>query len=339
MTSAEKIKVALAQIAPTMGDVEGNLEKIKKFALEAAQQGADVVAFPELATAGYLSQGMFYDVAEKLSSGLERFAKSVSDVNVILGLVEEDDMGNLYNSALVIRNGEVVKGNWRGRPVSTYRKLYLPTYGMFEESRWFTPGSGVPVYTLSSGSGSFRSGIVICEDYWQPLSVRIAAMRGAQVVFAIASSPKTLQKPRMTHSLLVARAIENAVYVVFVNEAGSQDMVNFWGGSEVIGFDGNAVASAPLREEALVVAELDLYQQRKYREINPMLKEEREEIIRDYAEALREMRERVIERCKSAERRSARRGIPAAARARLRLEGGRTGHFGGDSLAPEKYRG
>ncbi|WP_449461605.1 hypothetical protein PQ610_04280 [Tardisphaera miroshnichenkoae] len=290
MTAAESVRIALAQIGPKMGDVAANFEKIRTYTEKALAAGADVVVFPELATAGYLSQGIFFDVAEKLSSGLKALADVASGISVVLGLVEEDEMGNLYNSAMVLRNGEVVKGTWQGRKVSSYRKLYLPTYGMFEESRWFTPGSGVPVYELDSREGSFKGAIVICEDYWQPLTIRIAALRGAQVIFAIASSPKTLQKPKMTHSLLVARAIENTSYVVFVNQAGSQDMVNFWGGSEIIDFEGNTVVSAPLREEALVVGDVDLYRERKYREINPMLKEERAEVIEDYQSAFAEMR-------------------------------------------------
>ncbi|MFP3219741.1 MAG: nitrilase-related carbon-nitrogen hydrolase [Candidatus Marsarchaeota archaeon] len=286
-----KVKVALAQVAPKMGDVEGNFGKIIDFVDRSVSQGADVVVFPELATAGYLSQGIFFDVAEKSNPNLVRVADAAKGISVVLGLVEEDDMGNLYNAAMVLRDGQIVKGKWMGKDVTSYRKLYLPTYGMFEESRWFAPGSSVPIYDLESKTGRFRAGVVICEDYWQPLSVRIAAMRGAQVVFAIASSPKTLQKPKMTHSLLVARAIENALYVVFVNQAGSQDMVNFWGGSEVIDFEGNSLVTAPLREEALVFADLDLYRERKYREVNPMLREERGEVIEDYARAFKEMRE------------------------------------------------
>ena len=290
MATAESVKIALAQIAPKMGDVKTNFEKIMDYTKRASAAGADVVVFPELATAGYLSQGIFFDVAEKLSASLKALADLAQGINVVLGLVEEDEMGNLYNSAMILRDGEVVKGMWQGRKVSSYRKLYLPTYGMFEESRWFASGSGVPVYELSSSEGTFKGAVVICEDYWQPLTVRIAALRGAQVVFAIAGSPKTLQKPKMTHSLLVARAIENTSYVAFVNPAGSQDMVNFWGGSEIIDFEGNTLVSAPLREEALVFGTVDLYMERKYREVNPMLREEREEVIRDYEIAFEEMR-------------------------------------------------
>ena len=291
MSVPDRIRVALAQIAPKMGDVDANFQKIYSFTEAAVKNAADVIVFPDLATAGYLSQGIFFDVAEKSNPNQKKLAELAKDINVVLGLVEEDPMGTLYNAAMIVSNGDVIKANWLGKKVSSYRKLYLPTYGMFEESRWFAPGSGVPVYDLSSKTGSFKAGVVICEDYWQPLSARIAATRGAQVVFAIASSPKTLQKPKMTHSLLVARAIENALYVVFVNQVGSQDMVNFWGGSEVIDFEGNSIASAPLREESLVVADLDLYKERKFREINPMLKEEREEVIKDYEAAFKEMRD------------------------------------------------
>jgi len=288
---AERIRVAVGQMAPKMGDVRGNFAKLMNMTRAAVDSKADIVVFPELATAGYLSQAIFYDVAEKSSQYLQELAEEAKGISVVLGLVEEDRSGTLYNSAMVLRDGQAASGIWKGKQVKSYRKLYLPTYGMFEESRWFAPGSGVPVYDLDTEHGSFRAGIIICEDYWQPLPARIAAARGADIILAIAGSPKSFGKPAMTHALLTARAIENSTYVAFSNQAGSQDMVNFWGGSEVIDYKGVVVASAPLREENLLIAEVDLYKQRKYREINPIVREEREEVIRDYDEAFKEMRE------------------------------------------------
>jgi predicted amidohydrolase len=114
-------------------------------------------------------------------------------------------------------------------------------------------------------------------------------MRGASVVAILASSPKTLDKPRVVDALLRARAIENTVYAIYVNAAGSQDLVTFWGGSKVVGPNGEVLAEGRLNEEDFFLAELDLYRLRKFRETHPYLRDERMEMIEDYMNAYREM--------------------------------------------------
>lgn len=280
------VRIALAQIKPKIGDLEGNVRKILQFVQRAKERGAQLVAFPELATAGYLSQGLFLEVAEAWGRWFKRLLEASRGITIIVGTVEEDQRGFLYNAALVLARGQVVEGELEGgKKLPSYRKCYLPTYGMFEEARWFAPGKHVPIFRLNGGEGSWALAVLICEDLWQPLPSRIAAMRGAQFICVIASSPKTYKKPEIVEALLRARAIENTVYMGYVNAVGSQDMVNFWGGSACVDAEGKVLAKAGLREEELLVLDLDLYALRKHRELNPYLREERKELIEDYLRA------------------------------------------------------
>jgi predicted amidohydrolase len=287
---SDTVRVAVAQIAPKMGDVEGNVGKILEGIERARRSQAHLVLFPELSTAGYLSQGLFLEAAERERGLLSRLLEACRGIYAVFGIVEDTEMGVLYNSALVLGEGRIIEGEWSSSTTRSYRKCYLPTYGMFEEKRWFAPGHGVPVFPVKpAGVRPFKLGVLICEDLWQPLPARIAAMRGASVVAILASSPKTLDKPRVVDALLKARAIENTVYAIYVNAAGSQDLVTFWGGSKVVGPNGEVLAEGRLNEEDFFLAELDLYRLRKFRETHPYLRDERMEMIEDYMNAYREM--------------------------------------------------
>jgi len=286
-----KLKVALAQTAPKMGDTAGNFAKVFENVEKARAANADVVVFPELATSGYLSQGIFLEMAEREATYLGKLMKATTDIYAILGMVEETEYGTLYNSAMVLGHGRILVGEASGTKQTCYRKCYLPTYGMFEEHRWFAAGERVPTFVLDVPNvGRVKTGIVICEDFWHPLPVASACLRGAQFVCAISSSPKTLRKPAIVDSLILTRAVENCTYVVFVNSAGSQDMVNFWGGSKIFSPEGEILAKAKDMEEDFVVGELDLYRLKKMRQLNPMLRDERREVVQDYLNAYDEMR-------------------------------------------------
>lgn len=286
-----KLRVALAQIAPKMGDTEGNFAKVFENVEKARAAGADAVVFPELATSGYLSQGIFLDTAEREATYLGKLVKTTRDIYVVLGIVEETEYGTLYNSAIMLGHGRVLVGEAGEIKQACYRKCYLPTYGMFEEHRWFAPGERVPTFVLNVPDiGRVRAGVVICEDFWHPLPVAAACLRGAPFVCAISSSPKTLRKPDIVDSLIVTRAVENCTYIVFVNSAGSQDMVNFWGGSKIVSPEGDILCKAKEWDEDFVVGELDLFKQKKIRQLNPMLRDERREVIEDYLSAYQEMR-------------------------------------------------
>lgn len=290
--SKTTIRIALAQIAPKMGDIEGNFSKVFSFVERAKKGGADLVVFPELATAGYLSQGLFLETPEKEESHLDTLLQISTGIYSILGIVEESDMGILYNSAIVVGRGRLSKGYAGDYQTKSYRKCYLPTYGMFEERRWFSPGERVPVFPIKiDGVGVLKVGLAICEDFWHPLPSRIAALRGADVLFFLSSSPKTLSKPHIVDALITTRAVENTTYIGFVNSAGSQDMVNFWGGSKLISPEGEVLAKGRLRYEDLVFGEIDLYRLRKVRQTNPMLRDERREMLEDYLRAYQEMRD------------------------------------------------
>ncbi len=285
-----KVRVGLAQIAPRLGKLDYNFAKIFGNIENAQSKLADIVVFPELATCGYLSQGALLEHREKGNRYLRKLLQETAKIYAVVGMVEETELGTLHNCALVVGHGGVIPGNTSGSQVTSYRKCYLPTYGMFEELRWFGQGVSVPIFSLKLAESNVRMGVIICEDLWQPLPARIASARGAQVIMVIASSPKTLAKPRIVDSLLRARAVENTTYMVFVNASGSQDMVNFWGGSKIVSPEGEILLEAKHGEEDLVVGEIDLYKELKVREMNPMLREERKEIIEDYLKAFEEMR-------------------------------------------------
>ncbi len=247
------MKIAVAQIDAAVGNLEKNIRRHVGFIKRAISKEADVVVFPELSLTGYSVKDLNWDMAVSVAApaAFKELAKLSKEITIIAGGVEEGDNFGLYNAAFVFEDGEVYSG---------HRKIYPPTYGMFEEMRYFSPGKSVRGFQSKHG----KLGILICEDLWHISLPYILASEGAEVIIAIAASPTRISGAgeklpnaviNTEHHKTYARLLSS--YVVFVNRVGIEDGINFWGGSEVVDPSGEVIAAAKLFDEDLVYAELN----------------------------------------------------------------------------------
>ncbi|GAB4488499.1 MAG: NAD+ synthase [Thermodesulfovibrionales bacterium] len=237
------MRVALAQMNPTVGDLRGNAGRIRSFVKRAQARHADIVVFPELALTGYPPEDLLLKprfIADSVSE-LQRICSWIHGIAAVVGFVEQR-RGELYNAAAVISGGRIA---------DVYHKVLLPNYGVFDEHRYFRPGSRFPVYRMNGIS----FGINICEDIWHrngPAAVQAAA--GASLIININASPYEIGKLERREMILQERARENGVSIAYLNMVGGQDELVFDGGSMVCGEDGKLLARGrQFREELLVV--------------------------------------------------------------------------------------
>ena len=268
-------RVALAQIAPRLGEPDANLELAAERLRRAAEQGADLVVFPELALTGYLLQDLVPEVAMRADDErLLRLSREAPEVLVAIGLVEESAEHAFYNSAALLRGGSLI---------DFHRKVYLPTYGLFDEQRFMAPGDRVRATDVGEPIGAI--GLSVCEDFWHPSLPMLQAHDGARLLVNLASGPARApgsaagitaiegwRKMQDTYALLGTCAL------AFCNRVGNEEGLTFWGGSRLLAADGSVVAEAPLYEEALVVGSLDSDDLRMTRYNLPLLTDERHEL-------------------------------------------------------------
>ncbi|HEV8516691.1 MAG TPA: nitrilase-related carbon-nitrogen hydrolase [Candidatus Limnocylindrales bacterium] len=271
------LRIALAQIAPRLGVVEANLDRHRELLAEARAGGADLVLFPELGLTGYLLQDLNAEVAMRLDDPrLRALAEETADLSAVVGFVEESGDHRLFISAALIEDGEI-------RHV--HRKVFLPTYGLFDERRFFAPGSMLRAVPSRLGVGL---GIAICEDFWHLSVPMLLALDGAQVLVNISSSPGRdvaainevgLGTATSWRTLMRAYAQLTTSFVAYCNRVGVEESITFWGGSEVIGPSGATVFQAPLHDEGLFLADVDLADVRRERINLPLLRDERPELV------------------------------------------------------------
>ncbi|MQC16784.1 MAG: NAD+ synthase [Chloroflexi bacterium] len=240
----QTLRVALAQVNTTIGDFEGNRALILGVARRAADAGADLVAFPELAVTGYppedqLLRPSFIQEAERHLMELASEASGLPPL--IVGCLDFTD--HLYNAAAVVHDGRVL---------ARYHKQRLPNYGVFDEERYFQPGATTLVCTI----GGVEVGVTVCEDAWYPEPVQHAAIAGAEVVVNINASPFHAGKVRSRERMIATRASDNTVAIAYVNQVGGQDELVFDGNSMVIDARGEVVARGASMDEDLVVFDL-----------------------------------------------------------------------------------
>ena len=263
-------RVGIAQFAPVLGDVEKNLARVLEFIEQARRDELNLVVFPELALTGYTLKDMVPEVAQRLDSPIVRHLCEASrDIDVVVGFVEESPSYRFYNSGTYLHGGEI-------RHV--HRKVYLPTYGMFDEIRYFAPGESIRAFDMGFG----RAAILICEDLWHPSTAYVAAQDGCELLIGMACSPaRGIQNERELYSAHAWQTLNQmyahffSQYVMFANRIGYEDGVGFWGGSEVIGPDGQSIAEASQFEEEFLVTEIVLEQVRRTRVVSPFLRDER----------------------------------------------------------------
>jgi predicted amidohydrolase len=256
------MKIAVAQIECVLGDLEKNIKKHVDFCDEAIGRKAELIVFPELSLTGYSLKDINVEIAidprtTKLLDKLKQMSKKIS---IVCGLAEEGDNYAIYNSAVFISEGDVK---------FTHRKIYPPTYGLFEEFRYFSRGNDCRAHETKFG----KLALLVCEDLWHMSLPYIAAMDGAKVIIGIAASPTKLAVNKNSFSNYDINTEQHraysrllSTYLVFSNRVGYEDGVNFWGGSEVLDPFGNVIALAKFFEEDMIYADIDLSEVKRARQ-------------------------------------------------------------------------
>ncbi len=270
-------RIALAQVAPRLGDVDANLEIAVDRVRQAAVEGAQLTLLPELALTGYLLQDLIPDVAMRADDPrLLAIGRDGPGMLVAVGFVEETDDHRYCNSVALVRDGAVV---------GLHRKVYLPTYGLFDEGRFTRAGDRIR--TVEVGEPIGRIGLSVCEDFWHASLPMLQALDGASLLVNVAAGPSRapgssagLQAIDGWHKMQDTYALLGTVALAFCNRVGNEEGLTFWGGSRIIAADGSTVVQAPLWEEALVVGTLDTDDLRMQRYGLPLLADERLELVR-----------------------------------------------------------
>lgn len=265
----ERFDVALAQIDCKPGDKVGNLKKIEQAAVRAQKQGAELLILPELSLTGYVVRDQIYELAEEIPGPsvkrIEAFAKKAG-LHIIFGMPElsKNTQATLHNTAVLVGP----KGF-----IGKYRKMYLPTHSIFEEKRYFRPGYQPAVFDTDLG----KIGLIVCYDIYFPEVVRLTRLEGAQLIVCISASPAV--RRTFFEVLTTARAIENTAFLAFVNLAGIEDGLQFWGGSRLLGPNGRVLVQAKHDEADFVTAEIDYSDIRSIEAFIPVLKDLRPELF------------------------------------------------------------
>ncbi len=284
----QPLRIALAQIAPRLGALEDNLARHRELLSQAREGGAGLVAFPELGLTGYMLQDLAAEVAMRRDDPrLAGLAAETRGLSAVVSFVEEADDHRLYIAAALLEDGEIR---------FIHRKLFLPTYGLFDERRFFAAGDRLR--TVKSRLG-IKLGIAICEDFWHLGVPETLALDGAQMLINVSSSPGRdlaavnevgLGTAVSWRTLMRTYAQLTTSFVVFCNRVGLDETISFWGGSEVIAPSGEAAFSAPMFEEGLHFVDVELGDVRRERIGLPLLRDERPELH------LRELRRILAER-------------------------------------------
>ncbi len=269
------MKIALAQINTKLGNVPANLEKHMELISQARKQEADLIVFPELSLTGYILQDLSSAVAIRPLPSDPTFAPLVEaskNIDIVVGFVEEDLRSRYFISAAYLSRGEVLH---------VHRKVYLPTYGLFDEGRFFDYGNQVQAFDTRFG----RMGILICEDFWHASPPYLLWLDGADLMLFISASPSRgltespkLESSRWVEHINQAYASLFTSFIAAVNRVGYEDGINYWGGSTLHGPNGELLANCPYQEESLIVAEVNFNQLQHIRTRLPLLRDERPEM-------------------------------------------------------------
>ena len=273
LADVRTLRIALAQIAPRLGALAENLAHHHALLETARGQGADLVVFPELGLTGYQLQDLASEVAMRLDDPrLAELADATRGLSAIVSFVEESADHRLFIAAALLEDGELTH---------VHRKLFLPTYGLFDERRFFAPGDVLRAVPSRLGMGI---GIGVCEDFWHLPVPQILALDGAQILVNVSSSPGRdlaaanevgLGTANSWRTLMRTYAQLTTSFVVFCNRVGVEESISFWGGSEVIGPSGHALFSAPFFDEGLFTVDIATADVRRERIALPLLRDER----------------------------------------------------------------
>jgi predicted amidohydrolase len=264
------IRVAIAQINPKLGDLKANMAIYEEKIRQSLDQRAELLLFPELSLTGYYLRDTVPSVALTVHSAeMKRLAELSRELSFVAGLVEESADHRFFNSAVYFEDGEV-------RHV--HRKVYLPTYGMFDEQRYFAAGDRVRAFDSKFG----RLALLICEDLWHPSTMYLAALDGALAVLCPSASPlrgivdEQVQDDNARYWEMINRAYTEtfSLFMIYGNRCGFEDGVGFWGGSEIVDPFGQRVVKGQYYEEDFLLGEVSLESVRRKRTMSPLLRDE-----------------------------------------------------------------
>jgi predicted amidohydrolase len=276
------VNVAIAQFYPRLGDVAANIAAHLTVISTAAASGAGLVVFPELSLTGYFLKDQVPEVALRIDAPEILALQDASrdgGIDIVAGLILESDAHRFYNASLYISGGDVVH---------IHRKVYLPTYGLFDEQRYLAAGDRFRAFDAPLGNRTehrWRAGILICEDLWHPTSVALLARQDVDLIICPSASPG--------RGLLQGEAVGTAssydvmtrtyaqlftTYVLYCNRSGFEDGVGFWGGSRVVDPAGSVVAEVRGAQESVLFHSLERSALRRARVAYPLLRDERNDV-------------------------------------------------------------
>jgi predicted amidohydrolase len=278
-----KLNLGLAQIATQLGDVESNLAKHLEYIRQAKEQDVDLLVFPELSLTGYVLQDLVASVAHRPVEDdpvFKHLLQASHDLDLVVGFVDEDSRHRFFIASAYLSRGKVLH---------VHHKVYLPTYGLFDEGRFFAWGDSVRAFDTRFG----RAGLLICEDFWHASPPYLLWLDGADIMLFSSASPgrglsdnEKLESARWVERVNQAYASMFTSFVVHSNRVGFEDGLLFWGGATVCDPNGEIVAQGPYFEEALTVSCLDLNQLRRTRARLPLLRDERTNLVRNELDRL-----------------------------------------------------
>ena len=264
------IRVAIAQINPKLGDLQANLALYEERISQGSKERAELLLLPELSLTGYYLRDTVPNVALTMKSAEIKKLKQLSrELPFVAGLVEESADHRFFNAAVYFEDGEV-------RHV--HRKVYLPTYGMFDEQRYFAAGDRIRAFESKFG----RLALLICEDLWHPSTINVAALDGALAVLCPSASPLRgvvdgqVQDDNARYWEMINRTYAEtySLFMIYGNRCGFEDGVGFWGGSEIVDPFGQRLAKAKYYEEDFIVTDVPLESVRRKRTMSPLIRDE-----------------------------------------------------------------
>jgi predicted amidohydrolase len=271
-----KLNIALAQINTHLGDVSTNLAKHLELIQQALSSGVELIVFPELSLTGYCLQDLVPSMAHQASADDPVFApllEASNKLDIVVGFVDEDHRHRFFISSAYLSSGKVTH---------IHHKTYLPTYGLFDEGRFFDWGDAIQAFDTRFG----RVGILICEDFWHASPPYLLWLDGADLFLLTSASPgrgisrrPELESARWVEDINRAYACLFTSFVIHSNRVGYEDGLNFWGGSTIYDPNGDLVVKGPYHEESLLIAEIDLNQLHRTRSRLPLLRDERAALV------------------------------------------------------------
>ncbi|BDV41781.1 carbon-nitrogen hydrolase [Geotalea uraniireducens] len=260
---------ALAQIKPKLGCLDDNCSMVEAAIERGIAERAGLILFPELSLTGYFLKDLVPDVALRLDSPvIEKIRNLSRHISIALGFVEVTDDYRFFNSALYLEDGQIRH---------LHRKVYLPTYGLFDEQRYLARGEQLRAFSTKFG----RMGMLICEDMWHLSASYVMAMDGATTLICLSSSPgrgiseaETLGSTAAWQKLTSTTAMFLGCRVLYCNRVGYEDGINFWGGSEIVAPSGEVTARGRIFEEDFVLGAVDEGSLRRERIFSPMIRDE-----------------------------------------------------------------